>query len=66
MSLIFVRGKAKRVCLKCGRKFNSLSPSNRICVSCGQINKALAVPERVIIAQRGVKRHRGELLDVGT
>ena len=65
MSLIIVRNKSKRVCLKCGKTFNSLGPGNRICPGCTRINRALAVPERVIAIQRGVKRHNGGLFDEG-
>lgn len=54
---------AKRGCLKCDKKFASDGPGNRICKKCGKINARYAgFDERWLQAQRGAKRHNGDLI----
>ena len=54
---------AKRVCLKCDKKFASDGPGNRICKKCDQANARYAgFGERWLQSQRGAKRHNGELI----
>lgn len=52
----------KRTCLKCNRLFSSWGPGNRICGDCQRINNRLMITEEQLQAQRGDKRHNGELM----
>lgn len=51
-----------RTCLKCGRWFDSIGPANRFCAPCRTKNARLDLGERELQAQRGVKRHNGDVL----
>jgi len=51
-----------RTCLKCSRWFDSFGPSNRFCSRCRRKNDRLGLGERDLQAQRGLKRHNGEIL----
>jgi Holliday junction resolvase RusA-like endonuclease len=52
-----------RACLKCQTLFDSTHAGHRICPRCARINDRLAVTERELRAQRGRRRHNGELMD---
>lgn len=55
-----------RSCLKCGKTFDSAGPGNRICVPCHKKNNKSDLSETELQAQRGAKRHNGELMPTGT
>jgi Holliday junction resolvase RusA-like endonuclease len=58
------RGQARpRACLKCQTLFDSTHAGHRICPRCARINARLGVTERELRAQRGHRRHNGELMD---
>ena len=55
---------AKRVWLKCDKKFKREGPGNRICPNCQRLNaKYMSLGEAWIAAQRGAKRHNGETIE---
>ena len=55
---------ARRVCLKCDKKFRSKGPGNRICGECSRINARYAnMPDALLQMERGEKRHNGEVME---
>ncbi len=52
----------RRLCLRCGKDFRSLSPANRICSRCARANAKIHIGEKQLQKQRGDKRLNGESL----
>lgn len=51
-----------RKCLKCDKTFDSGGPANRICAKCQRKNAHVAISDEELAAQRGAKRHNGDVL----
>lgn len=55
--------RMERVCLKCGRLFESEGPANRICNRCSYHQPS--VPENMLAASRGAQYQSGISLRTG-
>lgn len=59
---IMPHGVQLRTCLRCDSKFLSNGPANRICLPCHDADDQLPIREAALQAQRGVRRHNGEIM----